>query len=368
MAISYVGGATVPLSSDPEAISLTGLTGGSDTAPSENDYVLVGLVEHGASDVSSSISIGTGYTALATLYADNNNDTNFKLARKIMGPTPDTTVSVSPGAASPAWEKCSVIVKVFRGVDLTTPEDVAVTTATGISSGAPNGPSITPTTSGAWVTVWGGGTISADGNTLSQSGSELSNFIEETNYYTTDSDGACMAAGDFSWTSGAFDPAVWVANTGDASFMSWTAASIALRPSTGEVLTAEAGSFTLTGGDVTFSKTYILGAETGSFALTGSAANLEYGRVLSATSGSFALTGSDVSLHKGFTLTAEAGTFTLTGSAATLTRNVPLTAEGGSFTLSGRDIRQLFIFKPGSSPSGWTTAASTSPAEWETLL
>lgn len=373
----FVGGKTAELGDNdpPDAIALTGLSGGTDSSPSEGDLVIVAFCCAGTVDMNLAIDTA-GYTDVAELYANGTRDANLLVGYKFMGASPDASVTVSGGEAN---RGAVAAIHVWRSVDSGTPLDVSATTATGTGTGQPNPPSITPISTGAVVIAVGGGS-GPSGMEANFTQSELSNFITESegnNDVAGNVVTATVGMGSFAWSSGAFNPAAWTGGSTDAGD-SWTAISIALR-SSGIAIEAEAGSFALTGADATFGKTYILGAETGSFVLTGSGANLEYGRVFSAESGSFALTGSDASLHKGFTLPVEAGTFTLTGSAATLTRNVPLVAEGGSFTLTGRDIRQLFIFKPGSSPSGWVTTdvsapsgwtATTpgTPAEWETLL
>lgn len=71
--------------------------------------------------------------------------------------------------------------------------------------------------------------------------------------------------------------------------------------------------------------TYTLTAESGSFALTGQDAGLAFNRVLVADTNSFALTGQDVTLtYTGngytYTLSAESGSFALAGQDATLSK------------------------------------------------
>ena len=68
--------------------------------------------------------------------------------------------------------------------------------------------------------------------------------------------------------------------------------------SVGYSMTADAGSFTLTGQAVDLDKAVKLSAASGSFSLSGQAATLRHGRTLTADSGSFALTGQDVTLNK----------------------------------------------------------------------
>lgn len=63
---------------------------------------------------------------------------------------------------------------------------------------------------------------------------------------------------------------------------------------------------------------------------------------LTAESGSFTLTGNDVNLLVGRTLTADAGTFTLTGQDVNLLVGRVLTAETGQFTLTGNDANLVY--------------------------
>ena len=83
---------------------------------------------------------------------------------------------------------------------------------------------------------------------------------------------------------------------------------------------------------------YTLTADSGSFTLTGQSANLLAGRRLTASAGSFALSGQNANLLCGRTLTAGAGSFSLTGQAANLNDAHVLTASVGVFTLAGNDV------------------------------
>lgn len=104
-------------------------------------------------------------------------------------------------------------------------------------------------------------------------------------------------------------------------------------------------------------------ADSGTYALTGQAANTLYARIMPAAQGTYALTGVDALLVKSgsYSFNAEPGAYTLigasalvdlsmnaaqgsyalTGQAATLTftpfSNPSVTAEFGSYTLTGRD-------------------------------
>lgn len=83
--------------------------------------------------------------------------------------------------------------------------------------------------------------------------------------------------------------------------------------------------------------TYTLTAESGTFALTGAAAGLIYARRIQADSGSYALTGAAAGLVYGRRLVADAGTYALTGAAAGLIYNRRLDAASGAYTLTGAD-------------------------------
>lgn len=85
-------------------------------------------------------------------------------------------------------------------------------------------------------------------------------------------------------------------------------------------LTAEAGSFTLSGQVATFGLTRKLTANAGSFTLSGQNALLKRSYAdLVAQAGSFTLSGQDATFGLTRRLVAETGAFTLTGQNATLT-------------------------------------------------
>lgn len=105
-------------------------------------------------------------------------------------------------------------------------------------------------------------------------------------------------------------------------------------------LTAGTGSYTLTGIDAGLAAARKLSAGTGSYTLTGQAAGLRATRVLTADTGSYSLTGVDAGLKAGRALTAGTGSYTLTGQDAALTytpvgSTYTLNAEPGSYTLTG---------------------------------
>jgi hypothetical protein len=110
-------------------------------------------------------------------------------------------------------------------------------------------------------------------------------------------------------------------------------------------LTANAGTYSLTGGSAVLTKTsgsvaYSLTATAGTYALTGGTASLKIGRKITASAGTYALTGGTASLKTGRSLTASAGSYALTGGSATLTKSTAgisyaLSALAGSYGLTG---------------------------------
>ena len=108
-------------------------------------------------------------------------------------------------------------------------------------------------------------------------------------------------------------------------------------------LTAESGSFALTGQATGLAFNRTLAADSGSYALAGQDTGLAFNRVLSADSGSYALAGQDATLTytpiggPTYTLTADSGSFALAGQDTALKFNRVLAAESGSFALTGQD-------------------------------
>lgn len=335
MAISLVGSKTFSFTgvTTAQAISLTDLTGGSDTAPSAGDLVVVFYQINTASDIALGVDTA-GYTEVAELYSNDTEDTNLSVSYKVMGGTPDTSVTVSAPSASD--RDCVGVIFVFRGVNTTTPIDATTTTATGINSLLANPPSITPVTAGAWIVAGG-----ASGNNgqagVSYSSSNLTGFKSVNS--NVGAKGSSAGAGYYSsWTSGAFDPAAFTFSGIDGTAYSWAAATLALRPASANnyTLTASPGSFVLSGQAASLKAGRSVTAAAGSFSLSGQAATLKAGRVLISAAGSFTLSGQAATLYRAITLTAGAGSFTLSGQTASFGLTRTLSAGAGSFSLSGQ--------------------------------
>lgn len=233
MAIQFVGGATaakVGATSGTSTIPLnTGLTGGIASGVSQGDMVIAVFGTGSSADRTLSITDGTtDYTLIGSeLYQNGSSrDTNLRVAYKFMGATPDASTTFGPTGNSD--DAGAMAVYVFRGVDPTTPLDVAVTTASNILSSA-DPPAITPLTAGAFI-VCVGAAAHSEGSSTDFTASGLVDFVTRG---ANDVNDVCIGIGHKDdWTSGAFDCAAF--STGIFIFSdgpnSWAAMSIALRP------------------------------------------------------------------------------------------------------------------------------------------
>jgi hypothetical protein len=221
--ITYVGGRTQSQNSTAAwTVALTSLTGGVAATPITGDLVVVCRAWSTAVD-RTLITSSTGWTQVAELYADDSNDVNFAVWYKIMGATPDTSITFNAHVST--TESSSVVVQAFRGVDATTPLDVTSTTSTGIDSAAPDPAAITPVTTGAIILV-AGGSAHASGNS-GFTASYLTNFRSAGFNSTYDS---TAGMGYTTWTGGTYNPAVWTFGGGATTVASWAAITMALRP------------------------------------------------------------------------------------------------------------------------------------------
>jgi len=244
MAIAYVGADTAATNGTADH-TLT-LPGGT----AEDDICLVASGANTSGDAN--MTVGTsGYTELVDIHT---SDCNLGVFWKRQGATPDSTVSV--GNPTTITQECaSALVQVFSGVDTTTAIDATTTSTTG-TSGAPDSPSITTATNGAFVV------------SMATSAAFDTAVTAPTGYSNQDDDAAndffdatIGAASKEVATAGAENPAAW---TGWNSAR-WAAASVALRPATSGAYTiyAAGDSYTLTGQDATL--TYVGSGPTQAF-------------------------------------------------------------------------------------------------------
>lgn len=102
-------------------------------------------------------------------------------------------------------------------------------------------------------------------------------------------------------------------------------------------VTGDAGSYTLTGGAATFKYDYNLTAQTGSYALTGQDAQPAVSHLLNGDATSYALTGGSTTLIHNDVVYAGYWQFTWTGNEAGLITDRVLTSESGAYSITGGD-------------------------------
>lgn len=82
---------------------------------------------------------------------------------------------------------------------------------------------------------------------------------------------------------------------------------------------------------------YDITAQHGTFSLSGQSVTISRNRALSPTHGTFSLSGQNITLLRSKLVTAQHGTFSLTGQDAMVSRNRALSPLHGSFALAGQD-------------------------------
>lgn len=225
-------------------------------------------------------------------------------------------------------------VEEWAGLDPASLVDTTATPATG-SSAAPSIP-VNPSATGNLIYgAWDSETGTSSLGIGPPTGATSAWLENDANTYQGGSGAykAATATGSqaFTWSTG--------------TSINWRAVGAVFKAASGGAaytLTADSGSFALTGTAASLLAGRKLTADAGSFTLTGTGANTLFGRKLTAEAASFALTGADAALKAGRLLSAEAGSFALTGTDATLTYepagSYTLTADSGSFTLTGGDV------------------------------
>ena len=125
------------------------------------------------------------------------------------------------------------------------------------------------------------------------------------------------------------------------------------------VLNCANGSYSITGGDVSFVYNQVIQGEAGSYALTGNDATLDYDQLLNCGAGSFTITGNDCTFIydqtiyagafsfiwsgqqagtvKGSVINAQTGAYALTGGSASFVYNHVLTCSAGVYSYSGKN-------------------------------
>ena len=226
MAIQYVGGQAGNRAGSTSTLSVNyALTGGSNSTPQAGDFVVITVVVGSAArNPACAITVPATWTALGQLNnAAQTNDTSMNVSYKFMPGTPDTAFTL-PSTGNVA-DGQAYTVQVWRGVDPTTPMDVAAVSANGSGTGRPDPAQITPTTAGAYVLICGGGAAGTGANYVAPA-NYTTNFLTSFAVDTTD---AMVGSGYRAWTSGAENPAAYTGGTTGATD-SWCCYTIALRP------------------------------------------------------------------------------------------------------------------------------------------
>lgn len=153
MAITFVAGAIANATNGGDvAVDLTDITG-----LAEDDLVVLiyGIGDSDGTDFDMGIASGSGWTEQADLFGGANaREANFGVYTKVMGATPDTTVTVDGQGGTNA--AVAAVAIGFRGVDTAAPLDgVSPTTFTSSSTMDPSPASIDYTTAGCAVVIAG---------------------------------------------------------------------------------------------------------------------------------------------------------------------------------------------------------------------
>lgn len=194
----------------------------------QNDLVIVAYAIGDNDNLNFDMAVVTaGYTEVADLFADDTQECNLGVFWKVMGATPDTSVTVDGLGGTDA--AVAAVVMIFRGVNTTTPMDVTPTTATAINTMHPNPPSIDHLNpSGLWTVIAG-----ASGHTLAGTGT----YTFPTGYTTDAIDRGADDTSDVTVGMGyrtnpadPEDPGVMTHSGTDSTAFAWCATTLALRP------------------------------------------------------------------------------------------------------------------------------------------
>lgn len=226
MAITRVGHELGTGTSGNASLTAIPATGGGTLTVLDGDYVVVVTARIGGADSTLTVN-SAGWDVIGpVLFANDTDDTHFAVFAKRMGSVPDTTVSWTWSS----WTRGCHAIIVYRGVDATTPLDVAVVGTTGTNSTLINPGSIAPVTSGAVILV-GGATV---GNTdtlpieITTIPAEY-DWTDKINAAGGTGRHAALGVADKAWSSGPFDGSAWTCNESLGS-SGWCAYAIALRP------------------------------------------------------------------------------------------------------------------------------------------
>jgi len=223
MAITYVGGATgVSVGNTDVSVSLTALTGGSDSAPTAGDLIIFAYNVADADNVDLDQVCNTaGFAEIADLFGNGTNDANLGVYWQIH--TSDTAV-VGEGSAGGTDTAIQGVVMVFRGVDTGTPFDVTGTTATGTTGGTPAPPAINWSTAGTWTVI-----VGANAHTANVNGTFTAPTNYTTDFLTVGNQDTADGIIGMGYRTNPADPEAPGTMTSSATATGWCAMTMALR-------------------------------------------------------------------------------------------------------------------------------------------
>jgi hypothetical protein len=219
--IIYTGGRTFSRLGNltPEIVSLTSLTGGVASAPAANDLIVIAVATGSSGNISQAVA---GYTQITSLNSPGNDDTNLFVGYKVMGSTPDTTVTIpSTGSASDAQ---TVAIQVWRNAQYSTAVSTSIT-ADSILADPPVSSDVGAGDNSV-ILVIGAGAHNAGVQTYDAA--YLSNFITIGSNDTNDS---TIGFGSiYQPIAVSYDPAAFTFSTTDSTNYSAAAVTVRLNP------------------------------------------------------------------------------------------------------------------------------------------
>ena len=117
-------------------------------------------------------------------------------------------------------------------------------------------------------------------------------------------------------------------------------------------LTAENGTYSITGQTADVLRSKLITANNGTYAVTGQDATVTYtpvtGYEITADAGSYSVTGQDATITylQNFPIAADFGTYSLTGQTADILKSRILTAENGTYSVSGQNATFTYGIPP----------------------
>lgn len=218
--LSYVGNIVSSVAhAQNVTFTITGLTGGSDSAPAIGDIVIVAIAFRKDSGDNAISCTTAGYTEIADLFANDTYDTNLAVYYKVLTTT-ETSVSFNSGSTT-SNSYIQMCCQVWRGIDIVSPLDVSAVPAVIINTGTPNAPSISTVSANSIILAIGASVGASLTNLTVPSG--MSNFLF--------SGGASVQLGIASYlqvNSGAYDPPAF-GGGGTSALSSSCAVTVALR-------------------------------------------------------------------------------------------------------------------------------------------